>query len=47
MPESAFCTLTGLYEFLVLPFGLINAPAIFQLKIDDMYRTHADYIRVY
>ena len=47
VPKIAFCTPTGLYEFLVLPFGLTNAPAIFQHKMDEIFRTHADHISVY
>ena len=47
VPKTAFCTPSGLYEFLVLPFGLTNAPAIFQHKMDEIFRTHADHISVY
>lgn len=35
-----FSTLNGKYDFLRLPFGLTNAPCIFQRMIDDMLREH-------
>ncbi|KAH8295567.1 hypothetical protein KR054_009054 [Drosophila jambulina] len=40
IPKTAFSTLNGKYEFLRLPFGLKNAPAVFQRMIDDVLREH-------
>jgi len=39
-PKTACSTLSGKYEFLRLPFGLKNAPAVFQRMIDDVLREH-------
>jgi len=38
--KTAFSTLNGKYEFLRLPFGLKNAPAVFQRMIDDVLREY-------
>ena len=35
---TAFCTAKGLFEWLVMPFGLCNAPATFQRHVDTILR---------
>jgi hypothetical protein len=41
VPKTAFTTRYGLFEFLVLPFGLTNAPATFMTL---MHRVFHDYL---
>jgi hypothetical protein len=38
--KMAFCTHQGHYEFLVMPFGLSNAPATFQALMNDILRPY-------
>ena len=43
---TAFSTPKGHYEWNVLPFGLKNAPQIFQRKMDNILKDY-DFIHVY
>lgn len=40
MEKTAFSVNNGKYEFTRLPFGLKNAPSIFQRALDDVLRQH-------
>src|ERR1700738_3104482 len=40
--KTAFRTRYGLYEYLVMPFGLANAPATFQNMMNDIFRDLID-----
>jgi hypothetical protein len=37
IPKTAFCTHEGHYEFLVIPFGLCNAPYTFQSLMNHVF----------
>jgi hypothetical protein len=46
--KTAFKTKYGLFEYLVMPFGLRNAPAAFQHFMNDIFRDILDvYVVIY
>ena len=42
--KTAFCTKEGLFEYPVMPFGLINAPALFQEMLDNIFKDMEGFI---
>ena len=42
--KTAFRTSFGLYEYLVVPFGLTNAPATFNRMMERIFREHRQYV---
>ncbi|KAK9923008.1 hypothetical protein M0R45_031444 [Rubus argutus] len=47
IPLTAFGTPQGHYEWLVMPFGLKQAPSIFQRKMDNIFKHVAEFCVVY
>ena len=43
----AFTCPEGHFEWLVMPFGLKTAPAIFQRKMDRIFRDYKNFVLVY
>ena len=47
MSKTAFCTPWGKFEFMVMPFGLRNGPAVFQRLMDQVLHRDTDRAVVY
>lgn len=45
--KTAFRTQPGHYEFVVLPFGLTNAPATFSRMMNKIFLNHQDFVIVF
>ena len=46
VPKIAFRTRYGHYEFLVTPFGLTNAPAVFMALMNKIFAEYLDKFTV-
>ena len=47
-PLTAVSTPSGmLWEWLVMPQGMSNAPATFNLLVTQLFRPHRDYVQTY
>ena len=42
IPKTAFRTRFGHYEFVVVPFGLTNVPAVFMSLMNGVFRKYLD-----
>jgi hypothetical protein len=43
IPKTAFRTRFGYYKFIVVPFGLTNAPAAFMSLMNGVFRKYLDH----
>jgi hypothetical protein len=47
VPKTAFTTPTGHYEWLCTPFGISNAPGMFQAAMNDVFKGMSHFVAVY
>ncbi|MCO5577790.1 hypothetical protein L7F22_031623 [Adiantum nelumboides] len=45
--KTAFRTMFGLYEFLMMPLNLTNAPATFNRMMDRIFRPHQKFVGMF